>query len=222
MNKKTPVVVGLGIIQQHGAYDELDEALILMEEATLSAIEDCGNPKITDYIDIIDIPKGFWAYRDPGKWIGEKHGFQHAKTSVNKIGVLQQHLINSAALRIQNGEIRGGLILGGESRAKMIAALKEKKDFKELELNTNPDMYVKAKDDLYGPQEAETLGLMAVGYYAVLESAMRFHKQHSLKEHEDYLSNMYANFSQIAAKNPHAWNQKEYQPKEISLSLIHI
>ena len=183
MNKKTPVVVGLGIIQQHGTYDELDEALILMEKATLAAIEDCGNPKITDYLDIIDIPKGFWAYRDPGKWIGEKYGFQHAKTSVNKIGVLQQHLINSAALRIQNGEIRGGLILGGESRAKMIAAIKEKKDFKELELNTNPDMYVKAKDDLYGPQEAETLGLMAVGYYAVLESAMRFHKQHSLKEH---------------------------------------
>ena len=59
MNKKTPVVVGLGIIQQHGTYDELDEALILMEKATLSAIEDCGNPKITDYIDIIDIPKGF-------------------------------------------------------------------------------------------------------------------------------------------------------------------
>ena len=99
MNKKTPVVVGLGIIQQHGAYDELDEALILMEKATLHAIEDCGNPKITDYIDIIDIPKGFWAYRDPGKWIGEKHGFQHAKTSVNKIGVLQQHLINSAAAK---------------------------------------------------------------------------------------------------------------------------
>ena len=55
MRSKTPVVVGLGIIQQHGAYDELDEALILMEEATVSAIEDCGNPKITDYIDIIDI-----------------------------------------------------------------------------------------------------------------------------------------------------------------------
>ncbi len=216
MNKRTPVVVGLGIIQQHGTYDELDEALILMEKATLQAIDDCGNPKITNFIDIIDIPKGFWAYRDPGKWIGEKHGFQHAKTSVNKIGVLQQHLINSAALRIQNGEIRGGLILGGESRAKMIAALKEKKDFKELELNTNPDMYVKAKDDLYGPQEAENLGLMAVGYYAVLESAMRAHKQHTLKEHEDYLSKMYADFSEIAAKNPHAWNRNEYQPNEIS------
>ena len=50
----------------------------------------------------------------------------------------------------------------------MIAALKEKKDFKELELNTNPHLYVKAKDDIYGPQEAETLGLMAVGYYACL------------------------------------------------------
>ena len=27
---------------------------------------------------------------------------------------------------------------------------------------------------------------------------------------------MYADFSQIAAKNPHAWNQKEYKPNEIS------
>ena len=129
MNKKTPVVVGLGIIQQHGSYDVLDEALILMEKRRLKLLK-IGNPKIIDYIDVIDIPKGFWAYRDPGKWIGEKHGFQHAKTSVNKIGVLQQHLINSAALKIQNGEIRGGLILGGESRAKMIAALKEKKTSK--------------------------------------------------------------------------------------------
>ena len=41
-----------------------------------------------------------------------------------------------------------------------------------MELSTNPDQYVKAKDDLYGG-EAEALGLMAVGYYAVMESAMR-------------------------------------------------
>ena len=46
MNKKTPVVVGLGIIQQHGAYDELDEALILMEEATLSAESVASSIKI--------------------------------------------------------------------------------------------------------------------------------------------------------------------------------
>ena len=94
---------------------------------------------------------------------------------------------------------------------------KKLKHFKELELNTNPDLYVKAKDDLYGPQEAETLGLMAVGYYAVLESAMRSHNPlaHSIDQHDRYLSKMYAEFSKIASENPHAWNQTEYQPDEI-------
>ena len=137
--KHTPVVIGLGISQEQGPYDELNEALILMEKVALQAIEDCGNKSITDFIDVIDIPKGFWRYRDPGKWIAEKNNFSNARTSVNKIGVLQQNLINSTCKKIMNGTIRAGLILGGESRAKMIAALKEGKKFHETSLTENPD-----------------------------------------------------------------------------------
>ena len=94
--KNRPVLIGIGSLQQKGSFDELDEALILMEKVTLSAIQDSENPSIVDYIDEVQVPKGDWAYRDPGKWIAEKHGFSHAQTSVNKIGVLQQNLINSA------------------------------------------------------------------------------------------------------------------------------
>ncbi len=213
--KHTPVVIGLGIFQEQGPYDELNEALILMEKVALQAIEDCGNKSIADFIDVIDIPKGFWRYRDPGKWIAEKNNFSNARTSVNKIGVLQQNLINSTCKKIMNGTIRAGLILGGESRAKMIAALKEGKEFHETSLTENPDDYVKAKDDLYGPQEQETLGLMAVGYYAVLESAMRNKKGHSHQEHNEYIANMYSEFSKIASDNPHAWQQKIITPNEI-------
>ena len=79
---------------------------------------------------MIDIPKGFWRYRDPGKWIAEKNNFSNTKTSVNKIGVLQQHLINNTCNKIIKGEIRAGLILGSESRAKMIAALKRNSNTK--------------------------------------------------------------------------------------------
>ena len=215
---KKPVVIGLGITQQKGSYAELDEALFLMEKVAMQAINDCGNSKIKDFIDVIDIPKGFWRYRDPGKWIAEKNNFSNAKTSVNKIGVLQQHLINNTCNKIIKGEIRAGLILGGESRAKMIAALKEGIEYKEMELSTNPDKYVKAKDDLYGEGEAEALGLMAVGYYAVMESAMRKSKNLTLKEHEDYLGSMYADFSEIASKNQYAASDKSISKDQIMLA----
>jgi len=213
--KNRPVLVGIGSLQQKGSFEQLDEALILMEQATLKAIDDTTAPEIKNYIDEIQIPKGFWAYRDPGKWIAEKHGFAHAETSVTKIGVLQQNLINSACKRIINGEIRASLIVGGEARFKMIQALKEGLHYEEKALTENPDNYVKAKEDLYVAEELDALGMMAVGYYAIIESAMRHKKKRNLKEHEDFLGNYYERFSKIAAKNSHAWSQKIFTSDEI-------
>ena len=215
--KNRPVLIGLSTLQQKGSFDELDEALILMEKVTLGAINDTEAPGIRGYIDEIQVPKGYWAYRDPGKWIAERHGFSNAKTSVTKIGVLQQNLINSACKKIINGDIRASLIVGGEARFKIIQALKEGKDFNETQLNENPDSYVKAKEELYVPEEIEALGMMAVGYYAVLESALRYKSKRTLKDHEIYLGDYYERFSNIASKNPHAWNQKRYLSDEIRI-----
>jgi len=210
-----PVLVGIGSLQQKGSFAELDEALILMEKVTLEAIEDTQAPAIKNFIDEIQIPKGYWAYRDPGKWIAEKHGFAKATTSVTKIGVLQQNLINTACKKIKNGEIRASLIVGGEARFKKIQALKEGLDFEEMQLTVNPDHYVKAKEDLYVPQELDALGMMAVGYYAIIESALRYKSKRSIKEHEKFLGDLYERFSEIAYQNPHAWNQKIFTSEEI-------
>ena len=38
--KNRPVLIGVGSLQQKGSFDELDEALILMEKVTLGAIKD--------------------------------------------------------------------------------------------------------------------------------------------------------------------------------------
>lgn len=216
---KTPVVIGISSIQQKGSFEQLDEALILMEKATQKAIVDSTNSKITDYIDQIQIPKGYWKYRDPGKWISERNNIQSAVTSVTKIGVLQQNLINSACHDIAQGKIRASLIVGGEARYKKILALKENKEFIETELNINPDFYVKAADELQTKEERDELGLMAVGYYAILETAYRKKNGLSLKEHKDKISNMYAEFSKIAANNPDGWidsNKSAEDIKQIS------
>ena len=92
--KNIPVVVGVGTVQQKGNFDELDEALVLMDLAFKRSLEDTTNHEIKKYIDEIQIPKGFWRYRDPGKWVAEKNDIYNVKTSVTKVGVLQQNLIN--------------------------------------------------------------------------------------------------------------------------------
>lgn len=212
---KTPVVIGISSIQQKGSFEQLDEALILMEKATQKAIVDSTNSKITDYIDQIQIPKGYWKYRDPGKWISERNNIQSAVTSVTKIGVLQQNLINSACHDIAQGKIRASLIVGGEARYKKILALKENKEFIETKLNINPDFYVKAADELQTKEEKDELGLMAVGYYAILETAYRKKNGLSLQEHKDKISSMYAEFSKVAANNPDGWIDSMKSAKDI-------
>ena len=211
----TPVVIGISSIQQKGSYEELDEALTLMEKATQKAISDSGNTNIVDYIDQIQIPKGFWKYRDPGKWIAKRNGIKSAKTTVTKIGVLQQNLINTACKDIVDGKINASLIIGGEARYKKIQALKENKVFVETELNTNPDYYIKADSDLQTQDERDELGLMAVGYYSILETAYRAQKNLSIQQHKEKISALYEIFSKIAKENPDGWLDKSLTASEI-------
>ena len=210
-----PVVVGLGTIQQKGNYDELDEALILMDKAFKKAIIDCTNNNITEYIDEVRVPKGFWRYRDPGKWVAENNNIKSVQTTVTKVGILQQNLINTACNKIQNGEIKASLILGGESRFKMLRSSIEKKDYIETPLITNPDIYDKSSEELQLDIEEKELGSMAVGYYAILESAFRCMLQNNHDDHNNYLSEIYSGYSEIAARNQDGWIEQSIDKKDI-------
>ena len=210
-----PVVVGFGTIQQKGDYDKLDEALILMDQAVKKAINDCSNNKITEYIDEIRVPKGFWKYRDPGKWVAARNNINSVQTTVTKVGVLQQNLINTACNKIQKGEIKASIVLGGESRYKMLRSAIENKKYIETPLNTNPDIYEKSSEELQLDIEEKEIGSMAVGYYGILESAFRSMLQNSHDDHSDYLSEIYSNYSKIASKNRDGWIERPIDKQEI-------
>ena len=213
--KNRPVVVGIGTIQQKGNFNELDEALILMDKAFKKALIDCTNRDITQYIDEVRVPKGFWRYRDPGKWVAEINNIRTVKTTVAKVGILQQNLINTACNKIQNGEIKASLILGGESRFKILRSSIENKEYIETLLNTNPDIYEKSPEKLQLDIEEKELGSMAVGYYAILESAFRSMLQNNHEEHNNYLSEIYSSYSEIAASNEDGWIEKPLDKEDI-------
>ena len=214
--KHRSVVIGVSAIQQKGDFENLDEALFLMDQAVKEAMSDSGNKSIKDHIDEIRIPKGFWRYRDPGKWIAKNNDFKNIPTTyVTKIGVLQQNLINEACLKIENGEINASIILGGEARYKQLRSVIEKKEYFETKLDENPDFYIKAKEDLYGDEELEELGAMAVGYYASMETALRKNDDENIEEHQNNIASMYEEFSKVASNNEDAWLDHPYSKKEI-------
>ena len=214
--KHRSVVIGVSAIQQKGDFENLDEALFLMDQAVKEALSDSGNKSIKDHINEIRIPKGFWRYRDPGKWIAKNNDFKTIPTTyVTKIGVLQQNLINEACLKIENGEINASIILGGEARYKQLRSVIEKKEYFETKLDENPDFYIKAKEDLYGDEELEELGAMAVGYYATMETALRKNDNENIEEHQNNIASMYEEFSKVASNNEDAWLDHPYSKKEI-------
>ena len=214
--KHRSVVIGVSAIQQKSDFENLDEALLLMDQAVKEALSDSGNKSVKDYINEIRIPKGFWRYRDPGKWIAKNNDFQGIPTTyVTKIGVLQQNLINEACLKIENGEINASIILGGEARYKQLRSVIEKKEYFETKLDENPDFYIKAKEDLYGDGELEELGAMAVGYYATMETAIRKNDDEKIEEHQNNIASMYEEFSKVASNNEDAWLDHPYSKKEI-------
>ena len=214
--KNRSVVIGISAIQQKGNFENLDEALHLMDKAVKEALSDSGNELVKDYIDEIRIPKGFWRYRDPGKWIARNNNFKNIPTTyVTKIGVLQQNLINKACQKIETGEINASIILGGEARFKQLRAVIEKKEYFETKLDENPDFYIKAKEDLYGDEELAELGAMAVGYYATMETAIRKNDGEGIEEHQNNIALMYEEFSKIASENKDGWLNHPYEKEDI-------
>ena len=214
--KHRSVVIGVSAIQQKSDFENLDEALLLMDQAVKEALSDSGNKSVKDHIDEVRIPKGFWRYRDPGKWIAKNNDFRNIPTTyITKIGVLQQNLINEACLKIENGEINASIILGGEARYKQLRSVIEKKEYFETKLDENPDFYIKAKEDLYGDGELEELGAMAVGYYATMETALRKNDNENIEEHQNNIASMYEEFSKVASNNEDAWLDHPYSKKEI-------
>ena len=214
--KHRSVVIGVSAIQQKGNFENLDEALLLMDHAVKAALSDSGNRLIKDYVDEIRIPKGYWRYRDPGKWIAKNNDFKNIPiTYVTKIGVLQQNLINDACLKIENGQINASIILGGEARYKQIRSIIEKKEYSETKLDENPDFYIKAEEDIYGDEELAELGAMAVGYYAAMETAIRKIDGETIDDHQNNIASMYEEFSKIASNNKDGWIDNPYSKEEI-------
>ena len=203
----TPVLVGACAVQQKLAdYREADEPAALMEASLRGAIRDAGSEALVSRVGEILVPKGIWSYVDPGRLLATSLGCGEADTVLGEIGVSQQALINRACARIAAGEIEVALVTGAEAKYRSLCAAKAGEEAPETaQEGVEPTETLVPEQELWSPVESAAGLGMPVGYYAIMDSALRYRQGLTVDQHRDQMAAMYARFSEIAVDNPLAW-----------------
>ena len=206
----TPVLVGIAAVQQNiEDYRCAREPLVLMEQALRDAAVDAGSVQLLSLADEILVPKSLWSYTDPGRLLAVALGAHSAKTLLAEFGILQQSLLTRACKRIKEGDAKVVLVAGGEARFRALCASKAGVEaFETPQDNAEPDITLRPQDDMWSSVESDSGLGMPVGYYAILDSALRYKQGLSVAQHRDQMASLYARLSKLAADNPDAWSDQ--------------
>lgn len=220
LDPRTPVLVGVGAIQQK-LDDPLQglEPIELMVAALDRAAADSGCRDLLDRADSIRVPRGFWDYSDPGRLIAARCGATRARTQVAEIGVLQTTLFGAAVAAIASGEEDIALIAGGEAKYR---ALRAQMSGVEARLTTQhgaePDSALRPAHEIWSQREADLGLLMPVNQYSIMENALRHAEGLSLDQHRREIAELWAGFSRVAADNPQAWTRTPVSAADIAVA----
>ena len=210
-----------GVAQLSNRISDLADSvgpLEMLEQVAGAAIADAGGTDLGGMIDaVVVIPVPMWNPPDPARVLAERLGLDPREGWVTaEGGEAGVAALNWAAGRVGAGELRGVLIVGANT-------------IRTLELSgrtgSAPDWMV--TEDPSIPQ----LGLQREGHsemeaaagldrpvhvYPVIENALRAAHGRTIPEHQQFLGELFAPFTRVAAHNPHAWFPLERTPEELS------
>jgi acetyl-CoA C-acetyltransferase len=211
-----PLLAGCAVVQQRETdIDRSREPIALMIDAVLAAAADAGNEKILQKVQRIYVPKGMWGYSDPARLLASAIGAPDAVTVLADFGILQQTLIGDACERIASGEIDCAIVAGGEAKFRQLQAGIQHVVATETAQDTKPDVFMEPAADLCLDAETQAGLMMPVGFYAIVESALRFARGESVQDNRDRVARRYVRFSEIAAQNPHAWKREVLSVEQV-------
>lgn len=218
MDDNTPVLVGVAAFQQQDPdFSRALEPIAIMERALRDAAADAGSGSLLSRADEVLVPKGIWGYSDPGRLLAERFGASQARSVLAEIGVSQQSLLTRACQRIADGEASVVLVAGAEAKYRALCAAKAGAEAAEtVQEDVEPDEKLLPEDELWSAVESAAGLGMPVGYYAIMDSALRFKQGLTPEAHRQQMGEMYQRFSEIAAANPEAWSREPVDAASIS------
>ncbi|TMB50358.1 MAG: hypothetical protein E6J60_11885, partial [Deltaproteobacteria bacterium] len=215
----TPVIVGIGFEQETSEDPtQCAEPWRLMARAVRRAAADAGSDTLLAQIESISVPQGMWEYRNPGKLIADALGCPSARSILSDLGVLQLSLLSDLCRAIAAGEQHLGVITGGEAKFRELRAGitgRPVANTEQPEGTPPPDVHHTSSDPWASDLEARAGLSSPVELFAIIESALRYQQGLGIEEHRDRIAQLYSRFSEVAARNPHAWRREPVSPRAI-------
>lgn len=214
---ETPVLVGAAQLEQRiQAPEEGKEPIELMIDACRMAAEDAGCPALLAQANSVRVIRGWWRYQNPAKALCEAFGNIRAQTAITPFGGnMVQSVVNRSALEIQSGEHEVIVITGAECGHSQARARRTGTKLKWRDLDGTPDLQIGEDTPMSHPRELALNIVRPTHMYPIMELARRHHLGEGVAQHLRRISELWADFSAVAAENPHAWLRTARSAEEI-------
>ena len=218
---RTPVVVGVGQVDQRVDPEDAREPLALFADAVRAADVDTGRPgallPLVDTIAAVQIVS--WPYADPGARVAQELGITPRRTLVSTVGGNSpQLLVNEMGAAIASGDADVVVIGGAESMHARWRARREPRVHLEWPVDDGVPCTNVIGDPRPGTNDIEQAhwAVAPTHVYPLFETALRAAAVRSVEEHQAFVGALWARFAAVAADNPHAWSRVAYTAEEIS------
>jgi acetyl-CoA C-acetyltransferase len=189
-----------------------------MEMAARRAGQEAGS--LLDRVDSVQVVEILsWRYANAPLALAQRIGAEPNESVQSAVGGNSpQQLVNQAALAIQSGRSDVVLIAGGEAVHSRHAAHRAGTGLPWTVQDADtppPDRRVGSDRPGMSDAEAARSVLMPVHVYPVFENAIRLAAGETVEEHQLRVSELWASFSRVAARNPYAWDRRAHTAEEI-------
>ncbi|KAI9708257.1 MAG: hypothetical protein M1820_004211 [Bogoriella megaspora] len=245
-----PVIIGVGDFKNKSLDTDAPlEPLQLILRTISNALEDTqlesvALEKLQSQIDSVDIVKTWtWPYPDLPGLLSEKLRILPTHQHYSDHGGNQPaKLLDDAARRISLGQSRVALIAGGEALASLSACAAAQKLPPPgwTQIGESPDFVFSPTTRALGSSTLleqarpstfthgnEGLGALhdignPIHIYPLYENALRAHRGQSIEENNKESAELYAQFAEVAAQQPYAWNYRKKPSNAEDIGLTHL
>jgi acetyl-CoA C-acetyltransferase len=211
---RTPVLVGYGQVSQRDE-DPSVEPIDLMAAAAREA----ADPRVLQAVDSVRIVNILsWRYRDPGLLLAQQINAGNATTRYTGVGGnVPQALVNQACLDIQAGRSDLVLIAGAETfrTRTRLRNRGRKPDWTSQDESVPFAPGANEGEPLVGTAETRIDLIRAPHFYAMFEQALRIDAGEPSDVHRTRIAELWAQFSAVAERNPHAWSRTALSADQI-------
>jgi len=216
IDPRTPVIIGTGqVLQRSDSPADAMDPVAMMVEAIRAASSDAGLSSVPSPDSIRVVGLLAWNYGNPAHFIAQDLGLSPRELGLSGMGGnTPQTLVNKASVEISEGKADIVFLTGGETTRTRAKAKKANIELNWRKTDIAPTM-VSEEMDMVHPIEFERKIYMPIQVYPMFETALRAHANRSISDHQVHISELWARFSEVAARNPYAWSRQVRTAEEI-------